>query len=171
MVDDGSTDMSGKKCDEYQKYDSRVKVVHKKNAGLGYARNSGLDIATGKYILFVDSDDFLELEIIEKLYCQLFKTNSDTSYCGYYKYYNNEHIDKVPAEYNEKTFCNREIIDNVLLEMVSGKPEQKKEDKKIIGWRCKICNYVYEGSNLPEEFTCPLCGHGADDFEPIYENV
>ena len=51
------------------------------------------------------------------------------------------------------------------------KPEQKKEDKKIIGWRCKICNYVYEGSNLPEEFTCPLCGHGADDFEPIYENV
>lgn len=54
---------------------------------------------------------------------------------------------------------------------VKPKPEQKKEDKKIIGWRCKICNYVYEGSNLPEEFTCPLCGHGADDFEPIYENA
>ena len=54
---------------------------------------------------------------------------------------------------------------------VKPKPEQKKEDKKIIGWRCKICNYVYEGSNLPEAFTCPLCGHGADDFEPIYENA
>ena len=54
---------------------------------------------------------------------------------------------------------------------VKPKPEQKKEDKKILGWRCKICNYVYEGSNLPEEFTCPLCGHGADDFEPIYENA
>ena len=52
-----------------------------------------------------------------------------------------------------------------------GKIEQKKEDKKIIGWRCKICNYVYEGSNLPEDFTCPLCGHGADDFEPIYETA
>ena len=52
---------------------------------------------------------------------------------------------------------------------VKPKPEQKKEDKKIIGWRCKICNYVYEGSNLPEEFTCPLCGHGADDFEPIFQ--
>ena len=49
--------------------------------------------------------------------------------------------------------------------------KKKKEDKKIIGWRCKISNYVYEGNNLPEDFTCPLCGHGADDFEPIYENA
>lgn len=52
---------------------------------------------------------------------------------------------------------------------VKPKPEKKAEDKKIIGWRCKICNYVYEGSELPADFTCPLCGHGADDFEPIYE--
>lgn len=52
---------------------------------------------------------------------------------------------------------------------VKPKPEKKSEGKKIIGWRCKICNYVYEGSELPADFTCPLCGHGADDFEPIYE--
>ena len=54
------------------------------------------------------------------------------------------------------------------------KPKQEKTDKrpadkKIVGWRCKICNYVYEGSELPEEFSCPLCGHGPEDFEPIYE--
>ena len=42
-------------------------------------------------------------------------------------------------------------------------------EKKIVGWRCKICNYVYEGSELPADFTCPLCGHDKDDFEPIYE--
>ena len=47
------------------------------------------------------------------------------------------------------------------------KPPQT--DRKIVGWRCKICNYVYEGSELPEDYVCPLCGHGADDFEPIYE--
>lgn len=52
---------------------------------------------------------------------------------------------------------------------VKPKPEKKAEDKKIVGWRCKICNYVYEGSELPADFTCPLCGHSADDFEPIYE--
>lgn len=50
------------------------------------------------------------------------------------------------------------------------KPEAKATDKKIVGWRCKICNYVYEGSELPADFTCPLCGHGAEDFEPIYES-
>ena len=53
---------------------------------------------------------------------------------------------------------------------VKPKPEEKKTDKKIVGWRCKICNYVYEGSELPKDFTCPLCGHSAEDFEPIYES-
>lgn len=53
---------------------------------------------------------------------------------------------------------------------VKPKPEKKAEDKKIVGWRCKICNYVYNGSELPADYTCPLCGHGADDFEPIYES-
>ena len=42
-------------------------------------------------------------------------------------------------------------------------------EKKIVGWRCKICGYVYEGSDLPNDFECPLCGHPAEDFEPIYE--
>ena len=46
----------------------------------------------------------------------------------------------------------------------------KEDGKKIVGWRCKICNYIYEGSKLPEDYACPLCGHGADDFEPIYES-
>lgn len=49
------------------------------------------------------------------------------------------------------------------------KPKQKiEEDKPIIGWRCKICNYVYEGKELPADYSCPLCGHGPEDFEPIY---
>ncbi len=49
------------------------------------------------------------------------------------------------------------------------KPQKKAEDRKIKAWRCKICGYVYEGSELPKDFTCPLCGHPADDFEPVYE--
>ena len=52
---------------------------------------------------------------------------------------------------------------------VKPKPQEVKKEKKIVGWRCKICNYVYEGSELPADFTCPLCGHDRDDFEPIYE--
>jgi len=52
---------------------------------------------------------------------------------------------------------------------VKPKSPQPVKEKKIKGWRCKICGYVYDGAELPADFTCPLCGHPADDFEPIYE--
>ena len=49
------------------------------------------------------------------------------------------------------------------------KPQpQAQPERKIVGWRCKICNYVYEGETLPADFICPICGHPAEDFEPIY---
>ena len=59
LVDDGSPDTCGEICDRYSSSDTRVKVVHKENGGLSSARNFGLDIATGKYIYFVDSDDWI----------------------------------------------------------------------------------------------------------------
>lgn len=52
---------------------------------------------------------------------------------------------------------------------VKPKPQAKKTEKKIVGWKCRICNYVYEGAELPADYSCPLCGHDRDDFEPIYE--
>lgn len=58
LVDDGSPDTCGEICDRYSSSDTRVKVVHKENGGLSSARNAGLDIATGKYVIFIDSDDF-----------------------------------------------------------------------------------------------------------------
>ena len=58
LVDDGSPDNCGKICDEYAKKDSRVKVIHKKNGGLSDARNKGTEVATGEYIMYVDSDDY-----------------------------------------------------------------------------------------------------------------
>ena len=65
LVDDGSPDNSPAMCDEFAKHDDRVKVIHKKNEGQGYARNSGLEIAAGEYIAFVDSDDYVELNAYE----------------------------------------------------------------------------------------------------------
>ena len=53
-------------------------------------------------------------------------------------------------------------------ERVKPKREASQENRKIIAWRCRICGYVHESSELPADFACPLCGHGADDFEPVY---
>lgn len=68
IVDDGSPDGSPAICDEYAARDPRVRVIHKANAGLGYARNSGIEIATGEYLTFLDSDDYLDLRALERLY-------------------------------------------------------------------------------------------------------
>ena len=68
LVDDGSTDRSREICDDYGKKDRRIKVIHKSNRGVSSARNSGLDIANGEYIVFVDSDDYVTEDYLEKLY-------------------------------------------------------------------------------------------------------
>ena len=68
LVDDGSPDNCPRMCDEYAQNDRRIKVIHKKNGGLSSARNAGLDVATGEYIGFVDSDDFISENMYECLY-------------------------------------------------------------------------------------------------------
>ena len=127
LVDDGSTDSSGKLVDRLANNDARITVVHKKNAGLGMARNTGLDYATGKYVAFIDSDDYTDVNMIQKLHNALEEYNSDTSYCGYTMAYDSGEFVSVPAYYNRQVFCDKEIIDKVLLEMVASKPEAKKD--------------------------------------------
>ena len=85
LVDDGSPDSCPLKCDEWAKRDTRIKVIHKENGGLSSARNSALDIITGNYIIFVDSDDSINLSMIEILHDIIVKESSDISMCGYKK--------------------------------------------------------------------------------------
>ena len=87
LVDDGSTDNSCKICDIYEKKDSRIKVIHKNNGGLSSARNAGLDIACGKYVGFIDSDDSIHPRMYEILYDLIKKYESDISCCNYKKIY------------------------------------------------------------------------------------
>ncbi len=81
LVDDGSKDSSGKMCDEYAEKDARIKVVHKKNGGVSSARNKGLDVASGEYIGFVDSDDSTKPNMFEILYKNMVTSDADVSVC------------------------------------------------------------------------------------------
>lgn len=81
VVDDGSTDGSGKICDEYKK-DERVRVFHTENRGLSATRNLGLDKATGEWIGFVDSDDWIEPDMYEVLFRKAEETEADVVECG-----------------------------------------------------------------------------------------
>lgn len=83
LVDDGSPDNSGKICDELAMTDDRISVIHKDNGGLSSARLAGFKVATGRYIQFVDSDDFIEPTMTENLVEAMEKKNADLCFCGY----------------------------------------------------------------------------------------
>lgn len=85
LVDDGSTDNSGKICDEYAAKDNRILVIHKNNAGVSLARIDGFDACHGVLVMFVDSDDYVSYDIVEKMYNDLMKFDVDMVSCQVYE--------------------------------------------------------------------------------------
>lgn len=113
LVDDGSPDNSGKICDEWAVKDSRIKVIHKQNGGVSAARNDGLKIAQGDYILFCDSDDWMDAGALESLYASGIKNHADIV-IGDVSQVFGEKI--VPAHFYEKEFVesDRHFIDELI---------------------------------------------------------
>ena len=83
LIDDGSTDESGKICDLWAKKDDRIQCVHQENEGVSAARNHGLELAEGAYIMFLDSDDWVEPDMVEKLHQLICEHHADVSACRY----------------------------------------------------------------------------------------
>lgn len=82
LVDDGSTDQSGRICEEYAKKDARIRVIHKENGGLTSAWKTGVDAAAGRYVGFVDSDDWIEPDMYERMWASACRYDSDVVVCG-----------------------------------------------------------------------------------------
>lgn len=82
LVNDGSTDLSGDLCEQWRQKDKRISVIHKKNGGLSSARNAGINIAKGELISFIDSDDFIELDMYETMVNAMLETRKDIACCG-----------------------------------------------------------------------------------------
>ena len=110
LVDDGSTDNSGVICEEYKKKDLRVKVIDQKNSGAPTARNCGMDASTGKYIYFVDSDDYIHPQTLEILYNIITQKDTDVSACGYEIVYDNKLEFEEITDYESRVISNFDLL-------------------------------------------------------------
>ncbi len=143
LVDDESPDNSPVICDEYAKTDSRIKVIHKKNAGAGMARNSGMEIATGEYIGFIDSDDYIDNQMFEDLYNSAKKYDAHMVISGMRfvggNVFASEGSDEEKNCFNEETFFPEDKIKDLLLGFVGALPHEPED----IRYGASVCKNIY----------------------------
>lgn len=152
LINDGSTDLSSQICDDYQNKDNRIIVIHKSNEGPSEARNSGLNIAQGEYIAFIDSDDYIDELYLDTLFNLLINTNSDISCCSFYSENKKEHNPKI-QNINAKKVISYMLQDRIVAPSACGKLFKK---------------YIFNGLRFPKGrifedfFTAPLFFSKAD---------
>lgn len=142
LINDGSTDNSGKICDEYADKDSRIRVIHNQNSGVSAARNVGLGICKGEYVAFIDSDDYVAKDFIEKLYRAITENEVDLSICGLEKIGG---IDIRSGKYDEK-FQNQKILLPMSGILQNDELWFHSIDSNLIG--CYLCNKLFKKSLL-----------------------
>lgn len=153
LVDDGSTDKSGKICEDLHKEFGKINVIHKKNGGLSDARNCGIDRATGKYICFIDSDDFVARDYISSLKENI-QDEVRISACGYCHYYDS----------GKKVKINFENINQYY------KGVEAQKYLNIIGYfNVSACNKLFEKS-LFDEIRFPV-GKKSEDWYVMYKLI
>lgn len=111
LIDDGSRDNSGKICDEYANKDFRIKAFHKENGGVASARQNGMMHAIGEYLIHVDPDDWIDVDMLEYLYQEAKRTNADITVCDYNVVWHNGEIKKVNVNLpKDNIVCLKKIL-------------------------------------------------------------
>lgn len=147
-INDGSTDNSLKIITEYEKLDTRITVKNKKNDGLSNARNDGINLAKGDYIFFLDSDDYIEKNMIEELVKNI--EENDMLVCEHYEE-NNEDIKKVELPKDIKEIYQKEEIKNILIEKYITYVDRNFEKiTNIMGsvWKCLFKTCIIKENNI-----------------------
>lgn len=115
LIDDGSTDDSGRICDEYARKDQRIRVFHKNNGGIASVRQLGIEQASGEYSIHIDSDDWVEPPMLEEMYAEAFRTNADVVVADYIhelvgkKVYRAQHAERHSLKAIEAILSGRQI--------------------------------------------------------------
>jgi glycosyltransferase involved in cell wall biosynthesis len=130
LIDDGSTDQSGRYADEYSERDARIQVIHKENGGLSSARNAGLEVARGEYVGFVDSDDWVKNNMFEKLYNAAVHYRSGVAMAGFYRVNETGETEENLTILNQLCYEDNQVIDDILIPMI-GSDSQAKDDISI----------------------------------------
>ena len=151
LVDDGSTDTSGQICDQYAEKYQNIKVIHCENNGLGMARNRGLEIASGEYVGFVDSDDFISQRMYEILYRNAIENEADISYCAWKRFTVEEPTGESLIEDDEnhlqlQMWSGKEDIRQYLLDRI-GRPPVCREDNF---YGATVCGGIFRRQLLEE---------------------
>lgn len=140
LVDDGSPDNCPQICDEYAQKDSRIKVIHKENGGLSDARNAGIDISKGKFITFIDSDDYIEKDYVEVLYNSIKENASDMSIGSHKAIYDNGTI--LNKETGEKSVLDaKTVLERILYD----------ENIDLSAWAKLYKTELFEEIRYPKE--------------------
>lgn len=153
LVDDESPDNSPAICDEYAQTDSRIKVIHKKNAGAGMARNSALEIATGEYVGFTDADDFIDCNMFEELYNAAKKYEAElvisgTRFIGG-NVFANSGADEEKNCFDKETFFSEDNIKDLLLGVVGALPHEPEDSRYGTSiWKNLYKRDVIEENNI-----------------------
>lgn len=146
LVDDGSKDQSGKICDEYAQNDARIKVIHKDNAGLGFARNSGLEAATGEFVTFIDSDDSADLNLVELLMRGIEECDADTCIGGFKRI---DECGKIvfTEQYGKKVYAGSAVYDGLFARMLGSAPD-KHDSMRMSVWNVMYSMRIIKQYNL-----------------------
>ena len=151
IVDDGSKEECAVLCDEISKTDSRIKVVHKENGGLGFARNSGVEAATGEYIGFVDSDDYIERAMCEALYNAAKKHNADLAVSGICfvggNMFSESGADTRKEYFEEETLFLKDDMKNLLLGVIGALPNEPDDSH----YGVSVCKNIFKTSVIREK--------------------
>lgn len=156
LVDDGSPDRCGEICDMYAKEDGRVKVIHKKNGGLSSARNAGLDIAIGEYIVFLDSDDFWDdLNALDEIKKNLTDSVADVLIIPFKRYYEDS---------NTYTLAMQEKVNRILV-CSNNKNESTEYLIKYNLFRASACSKIIRRHIVSEHYMRFIVGCLSEDMD------
>ncbi len=142
LVNDGSPDNCPAMCDEYARQDSRIKVIHKKNAGLGMACNSGLDAATGEFVAFCDSDDWIEAEMYETQYGEAIGNNADMVFTGLKRVGSDGKVLSYLPHPISKEVHDRDSLHELVMDIIASEPRVRMDRRMQVS--AKIVLYRRE---------------------------